>query len=182
MKSFAYILLIAFLGLAASQFVELQPSQYESNQTILESLNFGASHITKDAVERNVLPDGEYEIILVSKVEEQVTENGTDYRFNLEIAGPRSAHLVGNVTVTVNGTDGSKQVVDYFYSYYFDLIQSEEAEVGEVGESGESLETGETSSEEAEFSWEWYNFESEAGEGNGSNDEWNIDSNFLPVA
>ena len=185
MKSFACILLIAFFGLAASQFVELQPSQYENDQTILESLNFGGSHIIKNAVEKDVLPDGQYEITLVSKVEEQVTQNGTEYRFNLEIAGPRSAHIVGNVTVSVDGTDGSKLVVDYFYSYYFDLIQNEEAEVGEVGETGEAgesaLENGETS-EEAEFSWEWYNFESENGEGNVTNEEWNIDSNILPVA
>jgi len=95
MRAFTSILIVAILGFAASQFIELQPAEYENNQLILDSLNFGTSHLVKDAVDRNVLPDGAYEVTLLNKVEQQILENGTDYRFTLEIAGPRSANVDG---------------------------------------------------------------------------------------
>ena len=175
MKSFASVLVIAFLGLAASQFVELQPVDYENNQTILESLNFGASHLMKDAVERDVLPDGDYEITIVSKVEQQVSENGTEFRFELDIAGPRNTHVQGDVTVGFEEVTGEKKVTQFFYRYYYDLIDSE---------TGEAYEDTESANEEAEFSWEWYEFEQSeyAGEeANFEGEEWFVETNILPV-
>lgn len=174
MKAFTCVLILAIFGFAACQFTELQPSEYENDQTILESLNFGASHLMKDAVQRDVLPDGDYEITIVSKVEQRIVENGTEYRFELDIVGPRNTHVEGYVNV-INLLDGDREVVNFFYRYYFDLINSE------TGEAYEDLESG---NEEAEFSWENYEFEMGGEEMNFNeedNEQWVIESNILPI-
>jgi len=161
MKTFAYVLLIALFGLATSQFIQLQPSEYDDDPTIQESLNFGASHIIRQAVDRGVLPEGEYEVAVVKKVETQVTVNGTDYRFNLEMAGPRDATIDGNVTVTIWIADGKMNVTDYFYSFYYNRYDNGEGETGEVENIGEEEEI---ISGENEFVWDYYEFENIEGE------------------
>jgi len=158
--------MIVIFSFAASQFIELQPAEYENNKLILDSLNFGASYIMRHAVQKDVLPDGEYEITLVNKVEQQTLENGTDYRFTLEIAGPRAAHVDGWVTVFIAAGTEDKEVTFFSYSYYFDRIFDGEGEVGEATEY-------EGADGEAEFSWEWFNFESR--EEPLGNEVWNVE-------
>ncbi len=168
MKIFACtFLIIAIFGFASSQFTELQPSEYEDNQTILNSLNFGASHLMRDAVERDVLPDGDYEIILVNKVEQEFVSNGTNWRFNVEIAGPNNAHVEGNVTVFYASTTGENEIAHFYYSYYYNVVGSNDGE-----DDGESLGV-----DEDDFSWEWFDFE----EDKDGDEQWDMNSDFLPI-
>jgi len=167
MKILACILIIAIFGFASSQFVELRSSEYGGNQTILNSLNFGASHLMKDAVERNVLPDGDYEIILVNKVEQETLANGTNWRFNLEIAGPNDAHIEGSVTVFYDSATRENEVAHFFYNYYYNVVGSNDSE-----DDGESLGV-----DEDDFSWEWFDFEEKDDEAG----QWDVNSDFLPI-
>ncbi len=167
MKTFAFVLIIALFGFASSQWIDLQPVEYENDDAIQKSLNFGASYIVRKAINNGVIPEGEYKVVKVTKVEKQVTVNGTDDRFNLEINGPRDATLIGNVTVTIWATTGELEVTDYFYSYYFNRLDNGEGEAGEgeiseMGGEGEEEEVA--GGENAEFVWDWFEFENTATE------------------
>ncbi len=163
MKIAIYILIVALCNIAASQFTELSPEEYGNNQTILECLNFGTSHIMREAVENGTLPDGPYEITQVNKVEQQAWGNTTDYRFEFEIAGPQNADITGFVIVNYELATEAMNVTDF--KYHFEFHYGEE--------STESFESWEGSAEEAEFSWENYEFEFSAEEGFvGENEEW----------
>jgi len=161
MKTAISILLIALCNIAASQFIELSPEQYENNQTILECLNFGTSHIMREAVENGTLPDGPYEITQVNKVEQQALGNSTDYRFDFEIAGPQRADITGFVIVNYELVTEAMNVTGF--EYHFEFHYGEE--------STESFESWEGSAEEAEFSWENFEFGNEEGL-IGGNEEW----------
>ena len=117
----------------------------------------------KEAVKNGTLPDGEYEITQVNKVEQKVLENGVDYRFDFEIAGPQKADITGYVTVYYEWATEEKKMVSYKYHFVFNY--------GE--ESTESYENWE-GNEEAEFSWENYEFEFGGEEGLIINEEWSL--------
>jgi len=170
MKFAVSLLVLALFSAASSKFIELSPSQYENNQTILECLNFGTSHVMKEAVYNGTLPDGQYEITQVNKVEQQTLENGVDYRFNFEIAGPQSADITGHVTVYYEWATEDMNVTAYKYHFVFNFGE-ESTENYEGSYEGEGFENWE-GNEEAEFSWENYEFGNE--EGVIVNDEWNL--------
>ncbi len=178
MKFAVSILVLALFSAATSKFIELTPSQYENNQTILECLNFGTSHIMKEAVYNGTLPDGQYEITQVNKVEQKTLENGVDYRFDFEIAGPQGTDVTGHVTVNYEWATEDMNVVSYKYHFNFNLGEEsgENYEGNYESEGYEGFENWE-GSEEAEFSWENYEFGNE--EGLVVNEEWNLGDDFI---
>jgi len=158
MKVSVCVLLLALISFSAAQFIELSPAEYSDNQTILESLNFGTSHIMREGVNNGTLPEGEYEISQVNKVEQQVLANGTEHRFEFEIVGPQGADITGFVTVYYEWATEARTVVDFKYHSVFHFGE-------ESTESFEGYENWEGSAEEAEFSWENYEFEFGGEEG-----------------
>ncbi len=91
-------------------------------------------------------------------------------RIKLEIAGPQDAHVDGTVTVFNEQATGEKGVTHFFYNYYYYPLQNDD-------DNGEDDGEGLT---EDDFSWEWYDFDTEEEENDDTVDDWGIDSNILP--
>jgi len=119
MKLILSCLLISFCVFALSEYVEVLPDVYLYNQTIEDSLNFGANYITKQAIDKKVIPPGNYSIANLTKVEEQALKNGVDYRFYVTILSTHKVNVTGRYTVYYRYSNQSFKVVSQRYNYKF---------------------------------------------------------------
>jgi len=113
------ILAMAFCQLATSAYTDVTPESYLENQIIEDSLNFGADYIIRQAIGRNVLPEGNYEIKSLTKIEQQLLKNGVDYRFHIHIASTNGVNVRGRFTVYYRYSTKVFKVVSQHYNYNY---------------------------------------------------------------
>jgi len=152
----AFVFLAIFLVIK-SQFVELTPEQYQNNQQVQNSLNFGRQVIIDDAVASDLVPAGDYPVSQINSVEERVADNGFDYRFDVFMTNQEfQAQIRGLFAVNYDAVTGEMRILTYEYDYSY-LVEEGPSEEFEGGiEEG----VGEEASEE-ELSGEWRGFENE---------------------
>jgi len=153
MRAFFLFAIIALYQIASIQaeYTVIDPKDYDDNKEIQDCLNFGGQYIIEKAVDKDVIPKGDYEIKNITKIEENRLVNGADYRFYIDIVSEEGVNVNGNFTCYYKYKTGEMKVVSYHYDYHYPSdLKNEEGE---------------------EFCWENYEFENNE-ESPIVNEEW----------
>ena len=163
-------LALAFCVLASAAYVELEPKDYLDNDIVEDGLNYGANYIIQSAINRNVLPEGNYTVVNLTKVEEQKLTNGLNYRYNVHIQSTNGVNVRGRFTIYYRNSNQTYKVVsqNWNYRYPSDLNDLENEEYYWEDYEFENEEE-EWTCEEVEEENEW------TCEEEGTNEEWTCD-------
>jgi len=128
MKLFTFFALFCVLSAALGDtWVDLSPSDLDDFE-VNQALNFGASNLTQDAINKGHIPEGVYHISAIESAQKKVdltdNDDGTDdndqswdndYRFVVEIINGEGSGLDANYTVHVDVDRINGQQVYAFY-------------------------------------------------------------------
>lgn len=154
MKFLIFLTLFSVLSYAQVNdyaWVDLNPEELEEFE-VKSALNWGAQNLTKDAINKDLIPQGSYQIVTIESAQkpeggpldvdiDDDDENNDDdgdgqdwynrYRFIVEIRDGERSGLKGNYTVNVDGDTLDGQTVysfymeRYTYTWFTSLVEAE---------------------------------------------------------